>query len=85
MSSEELRTSFSDFVVSSLTRKKGQTNSSGDSSPEGDLQVTWRAPSDDESPEELVWPSFRVDELTTKSEKLVLSSSEDIMHLQTLK
>ena len=40
MSSEELRTSFSDFVVSSSTRKKGQTNSSGDSSSEGDLQVT---------------------------------------------
>ena len=40
MSSEELRTSFSDFVVSSSTRKEGQTNSSGDSSSEGDLQVT---------------------------------------------
>jgi hypothetical protein len=44
-------------------------------------QVTWRPPSDDESPEELVWPSVRVGELTTKSEKLVLSSSEDIMRL----
>jgi len=33
-------TSFSDFVVSSSTRKEGQTNSSGDSSSEGGLQVT---------------------------------------------
>jgi len=40
MSSEELMTSFSDFVASSSTRKEGQTNSSGDSSSEGDLQVT---------------------------------------------
>jgi hypothetical protein len=34
--------------------------------------------SDDETPEELFWPSVWFGEPTTKSVKLVLSSSEDI-------
>ncbi|OEL18274.1 hypothetical protein BAE44_0020706 [Dichanthelium oligosanthes] len=40
MSSEELRTSISDLVVSLPTLAEGRTNSSGDSSSEGSLQVT---------------------------------------------
>ncbi|CAN6344610.1 unnamed protein product [Urochloa humidicola] len=39
MSSEELRTSFSDLVMSSPAQTEGQTNSLCDSSPEGNLQV----------------------------------------------
>ena len=40
MSSEELRTSFSDLVVSSPTWTEGKTNYSGDSSSKGGFQVT---------------------------------------------
>ncbi|RLN29630.1 hypothetical protein C2845_PM05G07200 [Panicum miliaceum] len=40
MSSEELRTGFSDLVVSLPTRTEDQTNSLGDLSSEGGLQVT---------------------------------------------
>ncbi|XP_066360201.1 uncharacterized protein [Miscanthus floridulus] len=40
MSSRELRTSFPDLVVGLPTLTEGQTNSSGDLSSEGELQVT---------------------------------------------
>ena len=40
MSSEELRTSFSDLVVSSPTWTEGKTNYSVDSSSKGGFQVT---------------------------------------------
>lgn len=44
-------------------------------------QVTCTPPSDDGSPEDSTWLSVRDEEPTTKSEKLVLSSSEAIMWL----